>query len=63
MTQRVDVADGKYTVVIEDNGDLYALRYGERWRDFTGDKLIYCLAAELQEARDALANRTLAKVS
>lgn len=51
---RVDVGDGKYAVVLHDNGAMEALRYGEPWRDLTGDKLVYCLASELQEARDAL---------
>ena len=53
-TTNVAVEDGKYTVQIGDDGSLKALRYGEPWRDLTGDKLIYCLAAELQAAREQL---------
>lgn len=54
--ERVTVADGKYTVVI-DGGKLTALRYGEPWRDLCGDNLIYWLAVELQAARAAIADR------
>ncbi len=54
--ERVTVADGKYTVVI-DGGTLTALRHGEPWRDLCGDNLIYWLAVELQAARAALAER------
>jgi hypothetical protein len=51
---RVTVADGKYTV-INDNGQLTALRHGERWnREITGDNLIYWLTVELAQAREEL---------
>lgn len=50
----ISVADGKYTVVI-DGGKLSALRNGETWRDLTGDKFVYCLAYELDEARQEIA--------
>lgn len=49
--ERVSVEDGKYTVVMQSDGGLRALRYGEPWRDLTGDKFIYCLATELRDAR------------
>lgn len=48
------VDDGKYEVVI-DGEDFYANRHGERWRDLTGDKLVLCLAMELDEARAEIA--------
>lgn len=41
---RVDLEGGKCTVVMPNNGGLHALRYGEPWRDLTGDKLVYALA-------------------
>ena len=50
----VTVSDGKYTVIQDING-LYALRYGEEWRELTGDGLILALAMEVQELRDKLA--------
>lgn len=58
--QRITVEGCKYTVVIN-GGDMHALRYGERWKDLTGDKFVYCLATELQAARRALAAAQAAK--
>ena len=55
MTERMDFADGKYTVINE-NGKLTALRHGELWgRDLTGDNLIYWMlmdALKLKAERD-----------
>ena len=54
-TTHVSVNDGKYTIVISDNGRMHALRYGEPWaRDLAGDNLVYWLAVELAEAREQL---------
>lgn len=50
-TLRVEIEDGKYTVIQEADGRLLALRYGEQWRDLTGDKLVYALAAEVEKLR------------
>ena len=52
---RMDFSDGKYTVVYYDNGKLVALRYGEPWRNLTGDKMIFSMlyeANQLREQRD-----------
>jgi len=48
MTQeRYDFCDGKYTV-INDNGNLTALRHGEPWqRDLVGDNLVYWMLVEV----------------
>lgn len=53
--RRVTVYDGKYTVVIMPMGGLFALRYGEEWRDLTGDGLVLALAQEIEELRERLA--------
>ncbi len=57
--ERIDVADGKYTVVLRDDGTSTALRYGEAWPAFAGvnqlDNLTCDLARDLQTARSALA--------
>jgi len=57
MTQRMDFAKGKYSV-INDSGMLTSLRYGEPWqRDLTGDNLVYWMlveALELKQQRDDL---------
>jgi hypothetical protein len=50
----VSVDNGKYTVVVEQTGGMHALRHGEKWRDLTGDKLVYSLAAEVERLRDLL---------
>ena len=44
--------NNKYTVVQMKNGSLKALRYGEEWRDCTGDGLILSLAQELESSRN-----------
>ena len=49
--ERIDVCEGKYTV-INDNGKLSALRYGEPWRDLTGDNLIYWMMVEITSLRE-----------
>jgi len=45
--------DGKYTV-IQNGGQLSALRYGEKWRDLTGDKLIGAMVSEIESLRAEL---------
>lgn len=56
--EKISVCDGKYHVVIGDKGELSALRYGEPWQDLTGNNLVYWLAVELRQAREALAAAT-----
>lgn len=54
----VTVGDGKYRYARTRHGDVYVFRHGEPWEarqaDIIGDKFVYCLAAELQEARTEL---------
>lgn len=52
---RIELADGKYTVIF-DEGRLSALRYGEPWRDLTGDNLIYWMMVEIEQLREANEN-------
>lgn len=47
----ITVGDGKYTVVQTTDGRVVARRNEEPWRDLTGDKLVLCLAQELDAAR------------
>ena len=51
---KIDLDGGKYTVVQKDNGSLDALRYGEPWRDLTGDNLVYWMAVEIERLRDKI---------
>lgn len=46
--------DGKYTVIY-DGGKLSALRYGEPWRDMTGDKLVSSMLFEVDRLKDETA--------
>ena len=49
----VTVYDGKYTVKQYSNGRVEALRYGEKWRDCTGDGLILALVQRIYELENA----------
>lgn len=57
MSEQMNFADGKYTV-INDNGNLTALRNGEPWRrDLACDNLVYWMLVEalrLKAQRDEL---------
>jgi hypothetical protein len=52
---RVEVYDGKYTVIFMSNGALSIRRYGQPWRDETGNGCLLALAQEVQNLRDKLA--------
>jgi hypothetical protein len=47
---RIDVSE--YSVLIEDNGRMTALRYGDPWRDCTGDGLVLALTLALDRIRN-----------
>jgi len=55
----VTVRDGKYTVIQDKSGRLYAERYGEEWRDCAGDNLILALAQEVKNLRFELLGEIL----
>lgn len=57
MADRVNVTvgEGKYTVILAENGGLRALRYGQEWRDCCGDGLILALAHEVESLREEVA--------
>lgn len=49
---RVDLCGGKFTYIRQDEPFKHeALRYGEPWRDFTGDKFIYAMGDEIERLR------------
>lgn len=54
--------NGEYTIREKPNGCLEALRYGEPWRDLTGDNLILALADRMEAFDELLiaAQRALA---
>jgi hypothetical protein len=47
---KIELDDGKYILTDED-GPLKALRYGEEWRDLTGDKMVSSLCYEIEQLR------------
>lgn len=49
MEHSITVADGKYTVIHDDGTNFRALRYGEPWRDLTGDGLILALVQRIED--------------
>ncbi len=49
----VSVGDGKYRVVAT-NKTFHAYRHGVGWRTMTGDKLVWALASELDDARQTV---------
>jgi hypothetical protein len=51
----VSVADGKYTIQADGDGRLRALRYGQPWRELTGDGMVLALAQEIDRLREGLA--------
>lgn len=50
---KIDIAEGKYTLLF-DKGEMQALRYGEPWRDITGDNLIYWMWVEIETLKDKI---------
>lgn len=51
----VPIEGGKYRYV-QTRTDSHIYRHGEIWQDVTGNKMIYCFAAEVAELREQLAN-------
>jgi hypothetical protein len=46
---KVVLQDGKYTVEHDNGTNFHALRYGEPWRDLTGDGLVLALVQRIEE--------------
>jgi hypothetical protein len=53
MEKRIELANGKYTVIYDFDHPDYcifkALRYGEEWRDLNGDNLIFYLVQKIDK--------------
>lgn len=51
----LSICDGKYTYKYDGCGKQEVLRYGQPWcRDLSGDKFVFSLAVELDEANKEL---------
>jgi len=58
---RLDIDDGKYTIVQPHDGGTHVLRYGEPWLStdqLIGTNMILAMAHELEEAREKLTLRS-----
>lgn len=42
----------KYTVIFHDSGKMEALRYGEDWRDLTGDGMVLAMLQDYHFLRE-----------
>ena len=51
MVETLSLEDGKYVLTL-DAGKLTATRYGEPWRDLSGDKLVYLLFEHARAGRE-----------
>lgn len=54
MGINLNLQNGKYTYVFQDDGQQYALRHGEQWRDLTGDNLTLALGQRIEALEKAL---------
>lgn len=53
MEERIELYDDKYTVILTDNGKRFrALRYGEEWRDLSGDGMVLSMFYRIQELEE-----------
>lgn len=53
----VDLENGKYTVQFnESTGELKALRYGEEWRNLSGDGMVLALLHKIEEQDTEIKN-------
>lgn len=53
-TEIIELDNGKYTLYKTDLGTMTAHRYGEPWRELTGDNLVYILFDRIKDLEDEL---------
>lgn len=49
MSTRIQLEDGKYTVIHDNGANFHALRYNKPWRDLTGDGLVLAMAQKIED--------------
>lgn len=57
MKESIILDGGKYEVIFDQDGStskLHALRFGEEWKDFTGNNIILCMFQRIQDLEDKL---------
>lgn len=57
MSERTVIGDGKYEIIYrETNGDFWAFRNGELWRNLVGDQLVLAMFQEIKKSRSLLSD-------
>ena len=51
---KVSICDGKYTIIQDASGRTNVLRYGESWRDATGDNVVLGAAYEIDKLQSRI---------
>ena len=51
---KVSICDDKYTIIQDASGRTNVLRYGEPWRDVTGDNVILGAAYEIDKLQSRI---------
>lgn len=49
---KIELENGKYTVIHDNGCNFHALRYGEQWRDLTGDGLVLAMTQRIEDLED-----------
>ena len=59
MVKTITLGEGKYTIIYDKNNQypVKCLRYGQDWRDLTGDNLIFYLCNKITELTERLADK------
>lgn len=52
MQTRIELQNGKYTLIHDDGANLRALRYQDPWREMPGDGFVLALAQEIESLRE-----------
>lgn len=56
ISTQLELEQGKYIIVNYVDGSTHIFRYGEQWRDVTGDNVIFFLVAMIEDQRTLLEN-------
>lgn len=54
---KIELRKGKYTYIVHADGSNEVLRYGEQWRDTTGDGFILAMAQRIEELEEEIIER------
>lgn len=54
----IKLDNGKYEIIVNKDGTVKCLRYGEEWRDITGDGMVLAMAYEIDRLKDIIDSLT-----